>query len=209
MKHYLIIIVIILFTSPLVSQAAFRWPWQVKPATHQTKPTEVKKLAPIDTEVLKQGTAKMRKWERLAESPYVKGKENLSVEFTEAELESIVRDAVSKMKDAPLSADDFKVKLINGKVMVLTTVLKPVRFGAQVILSAVVKNDKLEPKIESAKAGVFPVSGHIIERLANQVFGARWRTELNRPQFVWDEIKIGEGKVVVRGHVIKKLKVKK
>lgn len=204
MKYQRLFIITLLLLCPFVTQAAFRWPWQTKPVTEQAKPVEVKKPAPIDPQILKQGTAKMRQWERLAESPYVKGKESLSVEFTAAELEAIVRDAAKKLKDAPLEPNSFTVKIIDQQIIINAVVLKPVRFNMQLTLSAQVVNGRLEPKVISAKAGLIPVSGALVERLANQIFGAKWRTELNRPQFVWEKFTISDNKILAQGKVNKK-----
>ncbi len=200
MKIILSLLVATAILLPTTSQAAFRWPWQM-PASVAPKSASV--VPAIDPNALKQGTDKVKKWELVVGAKKPKVGEKIALEFTEAELVALTREAVGKLKDAQVEASSLQVRVTDGKLTVAATILKPVKFNVQVIVSATVKDGKLVPKIEQAKAGYFPVSGQVVEKLVGQIFGAKWRESLNRPQFSWDQIKLTNGKMLVAGRMVK------
>ena len=196
-RLFFVISLLVLF-SPLMVEAAFRWPWQTaKPLASSPAPTNDNVAA------LKSGNEKIQRWEKLVESKTTRAGEKYAAEFSQAELEAIARDTISKLKQSSLEPSGFSVKVGEEKVTVVGQVLKPVSFNIKVVLEAAVVDGKLVPEVKSGRVGVLPVGGHIVERFANEIFGGAWRQELNHKGFVWDEIILSEGKAYVAGHTVK------
>ncbi|MBI5466020.1 MAG: hypothetical protein HY974_01875 [Candidatus Kerfeldbacteria bacterium] len=196
MRRVLIIITLIVSFTPAVAQAAFRWPWQTK--------VEAPALPPvINEEALRSSNAKLDQWEKMVAAKPFKAGQKFTAEFTATELEALTRQAIGKLKNSSLEASSFTVRLEQDKVILSAVVLRPFRFTVQVTVSAKVHNGGLVPEIKSARVGVFSVAGHIVERLANEVFGRGFRAELNPANFIWDEISISPSKVVIVGHTAK------
>jgi len=197
MKKAIFIILVTIFI-PAVAMAAFRWPW----AQDTPKPEEVKPVV-IDQTLLKSGTQKVRQWEKVVEAVPFRADKKVSLEFTAAEFVVIMQDAINKLKDKSLSPEGVKVEINKPNVTLSVLLIKPVRMNLSVTLTPEISGGKVNPKITSAKVGRIPISGALVEKLTNQVFGNKWRSELNRPQFYWDELKLENGKAIVSGHTIK------
>ena len=200
-KFSFVVLSVFFLILPLVGQAVFRWPWQTKVETPAASSAPV-----INTGALKSINAKVEQWERLVDVKTFKSGQKYQAEFTAAELEALTRDAINKIKNSSLEASSFKVKLETGKVVLDATVLKPIRFTAQVSVGAKINNGQLVTEIKGARIGVFPIGGHVVERLAKEVFGDKWRTELNPANFAWDGINISPERIVVAGHTLKNKK---
>jgi hypothetical protein len=196
-KFYSLFLVAFFLGLPLVGQAAFRWPWQAKVSAPAV-------VAPVvNAEALRNINAKVEQWEKLVAVKSFKPGQAYQAEFTAKELEALTRETINKIKNPSLEASSFTVELATGKVVLNATILKPIRFKVQVSIGAKISHGRLITEVSSARVGVFTVGGHIVERFAKEVFGDKWRDELNPSNFFWDKIDISAERVSVSGHTIK------
>ena len=167
-------------------------------ATKQPAQPRVKGVAQQGTEQ-ERGQAKVDAWERAAEARGKNPPTSVSLEFTPGELQAVTREAVRRLKDAPLDPESITVATGNGQVVVSARVVRPAKFRVVVYLTARLNAGRLEASVVRAKVGWLPLSGSYVERLAGDIFGSRWRQELNPVGFSWDKFSIAET-VVMSGH---------
>ncbi|MEK7497138.1 MAG: hypothetical protein AAB657_04550 [Patescibacteria group bacterium] len=182
------------------SEAAFKWPWQVKTEPVQAVKGITDTKAEVNQDSLKSGLAKVRSWENLVEAKPPRLNQKIQLEFTDKELLAILQNAANKLKTGTVEPRSVKLTISGDKITIKTRVLKPTKFNLELQINAKVKDGKLEPQIVYAKAGIIKVKGHVVEKLAKEIFGDKWREELNRPSFIWDSVIIKNDKVVVAGH---------
>lgn len=139
----------------------------------------------IQASPLVSGLAKVQQWEQVAEARGKNPATSLTLSFTAVELQAITRDALKKLKSPPLEPDSVTVQLRDGVVTVRGKMLKPFKLWVSITLTALIKQGKLEPSIVNAKLGWLPVGGRLVEDMASEVFGSRWRSELNPPGMNW------------------------
>ncbi len=188
----------LLWSTP--SQAAFKWPWQVKTEPVQAVKGVTDTKAEVNQEALKSGLSKVRNWENLVEAKPARLNQKIQQEFTDKELLAILQDAANKLKTGTVEPKSVKLTISGDKITIKTRVLKPTKFNLELQINAKVKDSKLEPQIIYAKAGIIKVKGHVVEKLAKEIFGEKWKAELNRSAFLWDSVTIKDSKISVAGH---------
>ena len=170
-------------------------------STRQAARPLVKGVAQQGTEQ-ERGQAKVAAWEQVAEARGKNPLTSISLEFTPGELQALTRAAVRQLKDAPLDPASITVGTEGGQVVVSARVVRPAKFRVVVYLTAKVTAGRLEASVVRAKVGWLPLSGSYVERLAGEVFGNRWRSELNPPGFSWDSLQV-KTTVKLSGHRVK------
>ncbi len=182
--------ILLLFLLGLLT--GFNWYWQESGSKDNSTAAE-------QAAALASGMAKVRQWERLVEADPPRGGREFDAEFSATELTAIIRDAELKKDDPVILPASLNVSIVDQEIMVFGVVRRPINFPLTVILTAGVKDGRLVPEIVSARLGWWRFSSNYIVKLANEIFGMSWQTDINRLSFSWDELSINDNRLYFAG----------
>ncbi len=177
----------------LILLAGFNWYWRMSGS--QTNLTTQDQKA-----VLTSGLTKVRQWERLVEADPPRGGREFNAEFNADELAAIIRNAEFEKDDPVILPASLNVSIVDQEIILSGVVRRPISFPLTVVLTAGVKDGRLVPEVVSARLGWWRFSSDYITKLANEIFGASWQTDINRPSFFWDELSINDDRLYFAGH---------